>query len=68
MTPTHKVTAATLAAAVATIATWLLGEAGIDVPEGIDAAITVVLVFAAGWVVPEREEPNGARHQERGAD
>lgn len=49
--PTRKVTAATLAAAVATLATWALAEAGVDVPAGVEAALTTLVTFAGGYLV-----------------
>lgn len=56
MTPSTKVTAGTLGAAVAAIGLWVAQSQGWvgDVPVGIEAAVTVLLTFAAGYVVPER--------------
>lgn len=48
--PTRKVTAVGLGGAVATVATWIVGEAGIDVPATVAAAITTIAVSAAGYL------------------
>lgn len=53
-----KVTASTMAAAVATLIVWGLNSgAGIDVPTGVEGAFVVLLTFAVGYVVrdPQRE-------------
>lgn len=56
MTPSTKVTAATVAAAVATILVWLVQSQGWvdDIPAGLEAAITTLLTLVAGYFVPER--------------
>jgi len=56
MTPASispKVTAAALASAVATIAVWALSLLGVDVPEGVSAALVALLTFGAGYVVTD---------------
>lgn len=50
MTPTRKVTAATLGAAVATIVLALIP--GREDPE-LQGAVTTVAVFVCGWIVRE---------------
>lgn len=50
--PEKKVTAAAVAGAVVTIAVWILGMFGIDVPPAVAAAITTLLGAAAGWLAP----------------
>lgn len=54
-TSTHRtigpVTTSTVtAAAVTTVACWILNSNGIDVPGEIQGAITTILVGVAGWV------------------
>jgi hypothetical protein len=47
-----KVTAAALAAAVTTIAVWVIEyTTGIDIPSLVEGAVTTVLVFAGGYLV-----------------
>lgn len=53
MAPSSKVAAATAAAGVVTILCWILSLFGILVPDYVQGAVTTVLVFAAGWLVPE---------------
>jgi uncharacterized membrane protein YjjP (DUF1212 family) len=52
-----KVTAAVLAAAVTTIIAWLLTLAGIALPNGVQGAITSILVFVAGYLTPASNTP-----------
>ena len=56
MTPSTKVTAATAAAAIATLAIWIAQSQGWvdDVPAGIEVAVTTLLTLIAGYFVPER--------------
>lgn len=50
----EKVTAATAAVAVSEIGVWIIeSTARIDIPAGIEVAIGVVCVFAAGFFVKE---------------
>lgn len=54
-----KVTAAAVAAAVATIIVWVLGAfAGVDVPGVVEGALVVLLTFGAGYLKrdPLRED------------
>ena len=49
-----KVTAATLAAAISSIALWILKEyAGVNVPQPVEGAIIVLLTLGVGYLVPE---------------
>lgn len=48
-----KVTAATIAAAVVTLAVWLVSLAGVSVPAEAQGAATVVLVALIGYLVPD---------------
>lgn len=47
-----KVTAAAAAAAGTTVLCWAVGLAGLDVPAEVQGAVTVLLVFGAGWLTP----------------
>lgn len=53
-----KVTASTLSFAVITILNWIVFDLvnAEPIPESVSQAITVLLVFAAGYLVPERAE------------
>lgn len=53
MRPSNKVTAATGAAAVTTLAVWFLSMAGVAVPGEAQGAITTLLVLAAGYLVSD---------------
>ena len=50
--PTTKVVSGTVGAAVATILVWVLGEAGVVVPEATAVAITTVVTFLFGYYTP----------------
>lgn len=62
--PSHKVTAATIAAAVGAILFWLLGEyAGVHPPELVQAAAVTLLTLAVGYIVPEHApSPSAVAH------
>lgn len=45
-----KVTAATIAAAVVSLVVWGASIAGVDVPVEAQGALTVLLVFVAGYL------------------
>jgi hypothetical protein len=53
MKPQRKVGAAGLAGAVGVILVWVLSLFGVEVPPGVAAAITAVLAFGAGYLVPD---------------
>lgn len=53
MNTSPKVAAATAAAAIVTILCWVLSLVGVLVPDYVQGAGTTVLVFIAGWLVPE---------------
>jgi uncharacterized membrane protein len=60
--PTYKVAAASIAAAVGAILIWLVEHyGGVDLPPPVEAAIVVVLTFVAGYVVPEHNPSRSAR-------
>lgn len=48
-----KVTAATIAAAVVTLIVWGASAAGVTVPVEAQGALTTLLVFVAGYLVPD---------------
>ena len=54
MTPTTKVTAGAIAGALTVILVWAVTFAGVTVPPAVAAAVTVLLTFAASWLVTER--------------
>ena len=55
MTPSTKVSVATLAAALGALIDWgLTAGLGLDVPAAVQAAIVVVLTFGLAYVVPEQ--------------
>jgi hypothetical protein len=55
MTPTRKVGTGAAAGAFVTLAIWLAGMFGVDLPPEGAAGITTVLTFALSWLVPERK-------------
>lgn len=59
--PTAKVTAATAAAAITTLAVFILAKAGVELTATEAGAITTLLTFAAGYLTPSR---GTARHLE----
>ena len=52
--PNRKVGSAGLAGALSVLVIWILGESGIDISAEVAAALTTVLMFAVGYLVPER--------------
>lgn len=56
MKPTRKVTSAGTGGAVGVIIVWGAGLAGVDVPPEVAAALVTVLAFAAGYIIPERDQ------------
>ncbi|MGG7509444.1 hypothetical protein [Plantibacter sp. YIM 135249] len=48
-----KVTASAAAAAGTTVLCWAVGLAGLDVPDYVQGAVTVLLVFAAGYATSD---------------
>jgi len=61
MAPSTKVTAATLAYALTTIIVWVVeSQTDVTIPTAVQGAITIVLIFAAGYFIPERNpSPSG---------
>ncbi len=53
MTPTTKVTVGALAGAVTIILVWAVSLAGLDIPAAVASAITVLITFAASYLVTE---------------
>lgn len=63
-TVSPKVTAASAAAAVATLLVWLLDVlTGLEVPAGVEGAFVVLLTFAAGYLA---RDPARGRHEADG--
>lgn len=56
--PEKKVTAATLAGAIATILVWVLHLTGVDIPAEVAAAITTILAAVAGYMAPHTHRPD----------
>jgi hypothetical protein len=57
--PEKKVTAATVAAALVTIAVWLLrAVADVDVPAEVALAMSTVAVAIAGYFAPHTHRPD----------
>jgi len=52
--PARKVVVSTLAAAISTVLIWLLKTAMPDlvIPQGVESAITTILVFLVGYYTP----------------
>lgn len=48
-----KVVGGTVAAAASVIIVWLLSVVGVDVPEAVEGAFTVILTFVGGWLLPD---------------
>ena len=59
--PEKKVTAATLAGAIATVLVWILHLIGIDIPAEVSAALTTILAAVAGYFAPHTHRPDLAR-------
>ncbi|WP_350348007.1 hypothetical protein ABIQ69_15415 [Agromyces sp. G08B096] len=54
-----KVAAGGVAGAVVTIGVWAVGLAGVTVPAEVASAATVIVAFAAGYLVPAER---GGKH------
>ncbi len=52
--PLAKVSAATLAGALSTLAAWLVNLAGIDVPPAVEAALTTIIMAVIAYLTPIR--------------
>jgi hypothetical protein len=59
--PEKKVTAATLAGAIATILVWILHLAGVNIPPEVSAALTTILAAVAGYLAPHTHRPDLAQ-------
>jgi hypothetical protein len=53
LTPTRKVTAAGIAGAATIALIWALSLVGVDVPAEAATAISALLAFGAGYLIPE---------------
>lgn len=50
--PTNKIMAATVGAAISTILVYIVEQAAaIDLPAGVEGAMVVLAVFAAGYLI-----------------
>jgi hypothetical protein len=58
--PTRKVGSGALAGAVSVILVWILSLFGVDMPAEVASAITLVLMFATSYFVPENSEGEGS--------
>ncbi len=56
--PTTKVIGGTLGAAFATLIIWGLTKAGLSVDEGVKVALTTVVTFAVGYLLPPAPKDN----------
>jgi integrase len=50
--PATKVVGGTLGAAISTLLIWGLTQAGLTVDESVKVALTTVITFAAGYMIP----------------
>ncbi len=51
--PVNKVATSTIAGAVTAITVWLLNSyGGIQIPDGVENALIVLVTFAIGWLTP----------------
>lgn len=53
LVPTAKVTAGAAAGAVTVLLAFVLGAIGVDVPQGVSAAVTVLLTAGAAYLKRE---------------
>jgi ABC-type enterobactin transport system permease subunit len=56
--PTRKVSTATAAGALTTVAVFVADQFGLEVPAFVAGAVTTLLVFLAGYFVKERVPTN----------
>jgi hypothetical protein len=56
--PTTKVMGGTLGAALATLFIWGLTAAGLTVDESVKVALTTVITFVAGYMIPPAPRDN----------
>ncbi len=50
--PTTKVIGGTLGAAVSTLIIWGLTQTGLTIDESVKVALTTVITFAVGYMIP----------------
>ncbi|WP_018687034.1 hypothetical protein [Actinokineospora enzanensis] len=53
--PTRKVGAGAAVGAITVVLVWIAGSLGVEIPADVAAAVTVLLSFAASYLVPENE-------------
>ena len=56
--PTSKVVGGTLGAALSTLLIWGLTQAGLSVDESVKVALTTLVTFAAGYMMPPAPRDN----------
>jgi len=56
MLPNRKVGTAAFAGALSAVLMWLLDEAGVSPPHGIEAAITTLIMCVVGYLTPLPKE------------
>jgi Mg/Co/Ni transporter MgtE len=56
--PTTKVIGGTVGAAFATLIIWILTVAGLTVDAGVKVALTTVITFAVGYMIPPAPRDN----------
>ena len=49
----NKVSGAALAGALVTVAVTVLAAYGVQIPEGVAAAVVTIIAFGVGYLVPE---------------
>jgi putative flippase GtrA len=52
LAPSRKVTSGALSGAMATIILWIIDTVGIEVPQAVAGAITVIVGFVIAYLVP----------------
>jgi hypothetical protein len=57
LTPTPKIQSVTLAGAVAVVLVWVGSLAGLDIPGTVEAAFTLIIAAAAGYLTRDRTSP-----------
>lgn len=52
--PTNKMSAVGISGALTVIVVYLLSLVGINLPDGVSAALTIVISFTVGYLIPEK--------------
>ena len=56
--PTSKVMGGTIGAAISTLLIWGLTKAGLTVDESVKVALTTIITFIAGYMMPPAPRDN----------